>query len=661
MAHTSDGRERTSDDAVLRALVEGTAGATGEAFFRALVRNVARALDVAGAWITEYSADRERLKALAFWLVDGYVEGYEYALPGTPCESVVGEARELLVSDRVVELFPDDPDLAELDAVSYASVPLVTEDGEVLGNLAVLDTEPMEEEPGGMAVLRIFAHRATAELLRLRAENDLREREEKLARLLDSTMDAILELDASLHVTRANPSAGELFRTPLTRLVGGGIERLFPDESRTRLRDLALELGDRPEGRRHLWVPGGLEALRDDGAAFRVEATLSRYEVDGRPHLTLVLRDVQDRLDAEATIRRLSSRASMLEEEIAELQGDGAILGRSDAIRRALGEVARVAPTDATVLLTGETGTGKELFARAVHAASSRAEERLVRVNCASIPASLMESEFFGHVKGAFTGATRSRDGRFALADGGTIFLDEVGELPPDLQAKLLRVLQEGEFELVGSSETRRVDVRIVAATNRDLAHESEAGRFREDLLYRLAVFPLELPPLRERGDDVVLLARTFAERAARRYGRPPPRLDADDERALRGYRWPGNVRELQNVVERAVITAVDERLEIRRFLPPTSRPPLDGTDTGGESRDPAPDVGSDRPGPGRPSRVLTEEELRALERENLVRALEASGGKVSGEGGAAERIGIPPSTFRSRMKALGVERPRAG
>ncbi len=648
MSDSDPASSPTPNETLLRALVEGTASETGEAFFRALVRNVARALGVAGAWITELTADGQRLRALAFWLDDGYVEGYEYALPGTPCESVVEEPRELLVADRVVELYPEDPDLAELGAVSYASVPLATEDGEVLGNLAVLDTRPMEREPRGMAVLRIFAHRATAELLRLRAEADVRRREEKLTRLLDSAMDAILELDGEFRVTRANPSAEKLFRAPATRLVGGGIDRLFVAESRAHLRSLAAELGDRPEGRRHLWVAGGLTGLRRDGEEVRAEATLSRFDVDGRPFLTLILRDVNDRLEAEATIRRLASRAAMLEEDLAELQGDDAILGRSDALRRALLQAKRVAPTDATVLLTGETGTGKELFARAIHAASPRADAALVRVNCAAVPASLMESEFFGHARGAFTGATRSREGRFALADGGTIFLDEVGELSLDLQAKLLRVLQEGTFEPVGSSRTREVDVRVVAATNRNLATEVEEGRFREDLFYRLAVFPLELPPLRDRGNDVVLLARAFAETSARRHGRAPPVLDETDERALRAYGWPGNVRELQNVVERAVITAVDGRLELARFLPPADGA-ADATGDGTASA------------PSAPARVLREEEMRRFERENLLRALEASAWKVSGEGGAAERLGLPPSTLRSRMKAFGLERPATG
>lgn len=532
MANSPTGElDSEGGDPLLRALAEGTAAETGESFFRALVLNVVRALDVEGAWVTELSSDGGRLRALAFYLGDGYVEEYEYAVSGTPCEAVVGEPRDLFVPDRVVELFPDDPDLAAMGAVSYASVPLVAGEGDVLGNLAVLDSEPMEKPPGGLPVLRIFANRATAELLRLRAGEALRDREEKLAGLVDGAMDAILAVNEELTITRANPAAEKLFGAAATRIVGGGLERLFTPEGRARLRTLMDELGHRPENRRHLWVAGGLDVRRRDGRTVPAEATLARFEAGGSVYHSLILRNVNDRVAAEATIERLRSRTAMLEDEVAELRGGGTILGRSDAIRRAIRQVRRVAPTDATVLLTGESGTGKELFAAAIHEASRRSDEPLVRVNCAAVPANLMESEFFGHEEGAFTGATRKREGRFGLADGGTIFLDEVGELPLVLQPKLLRVLQQGSFEPVGSSSTRQVDVRVVAATNRDLTRAVEEGVFREDLYYRIAVFPLELPPLRERGDDVVLLARAFADEFAQRYGRPSPELPDVDRR----------------------------------------------------------------------------------------------------------------------------------
>ncbi|HWP66254.1 MAG TPA: sigma 54-interacting transcriptional regulator [Candidatus Limnocylindria bacterium] len=325
--------------------------------------------------------------------------------------------------------------------------------------------------------------------------------------------------------------------------------------------------------------------------------------------------------------------------------GNAEILGRSAALATLLRDVREVAPTDATVLLLGETGTGKELIARAVHEWSARRARPFVRVNCAAIAPSLIESELFGHEQGAFTGATRRRDGRFALAHRGTLLLDEVGELPLELQAKLLRVLQEGEFERVGSSATQRVDVRIVAATNRDLERAVERGEFREDLFYRLNVFPVRLPPLRERGDDVVLLADAFAARVAARLGRRVAPLDAEGARLLQAHHWPGNVRELQNVIERAVITARDGRLDVAHALGGTPASRAAGTPGLAEAAD---------------DRIRTVRELRELERNNVLRALDATGWRIAGPSGAAELLGMPASTLASRMKSLGIRRTPA-
>jgi transcriptional regulator with GAF, ATPase, and Fis domain len=304
--------------------------------------------------------------------------------------------------------------------------------------------------------------------------------------------------------------------------------------------------------------------------------------------------------------------------------------------------VHQVAPTPATVLITGETGTGKELVARAIHQASDRAAKPFIRVNCAAIPAALCESEFFGHERGAFTGAATRRTGRFELAHGGTIFLDEVAELPLELQPKLLRVLQEGEFEPVGSSQTRKVNARVIAATNRDLSAEVQAGRFREDLYYRLHVFPISVPRLCDRGSDVELLAQNFLERNCLRMGKAPLELTADCLRRLRSYHWPGNVRELQNVIERAVIVARDGRLSLREVLPLRS------------FQQPVARKNSDTVGA-----IRTKSELREMERETLIRALEEAKWRVAGAQGAAQKLGIPSSTLSSRMKALGIQRPR--
>jgi transcriptional regulator with GAF, ATPase, and Fis domain len=624
------------ESAALRSIVEGTATHTGDRFFQTLVESLARALGTHGAWVTEYLPESRRLRALAFWLGGEWIQDFEHGIDGTPCEDVVDSRRLVHIADNVLALYPDDEPGREAGAVSYLGVPLLDVDGSVLGHLAVLDRRPMPAEPRAEALIRIFAARATAEVQRLRAEAEVRAREEKLTRLVDSAMDAIVELDDALRVTRMNPAAAKLFGRVAA---GTDVRRFLSLESGTRLGALATELGARAEGERSLWIPGTLTAQQEDAADFQAEATLSRFDLHRGVFYTLILRNVNERLEAERRIRSLTVETEYLREELAALGGFDDILGAGAALRGVLRAVKQVAATDATVLVLGETGTGKELVARAIHAASGRSAQPLVKVNCAAIPAALVESEFFGHERGAFTGATQRRDGRFALAHGGTIFLDEVVELPADLQAKLLRVLQEGEFEPVGSSQTRKVDVRVIAATNRDLGRAVSEGRLREDLYYRLNVVPIEVPPLRERGDDVVILAVAFAARVGKRMGRTVEPLSADDVARLRAYAWPGNVRELQNVIERAVITSADGRLDLARFLLP--------------SLVAAPSAATDRPR----ADIRTKRELEEIERESIVAALKAAGARIAGMDGAAERLGTNPSTLRSRMKALGIGR----
>ncbi|MGD8250963.1 MAG: sigma-54 dependent transcriptional regulator, partial [Desulfobacterales bacterium] len=331
-------------------------------------------------------------------------------------------------------------------------------------------------------------------------------------------------------------------------------------------------------------------------------------------------------------------------DEIQSLYNLGEIIGESPSFRKSLQLVAEVSATDATVLINGETGTGKELIARAIHAASLRKDRPLITVNCAAVPDTLMESEFFGHEKGAFTGAAQRREGRFAIADGGTIFLDEVGELNRELQAKLLRVLQEGEFTPVGASRPRRTNVRVIAATNRILSREVRDGRFRPDLFYRLNVFPITVPPLRERGDDIRLLVEHFVVKTAKRMGRQilPPGVDCIER--LKAYDWPGNVRELQNVIERGVITARQGRLNLDHALPIESNAPE--TEVLSSPLETA-------------TGIRTAHDLQQLERLNTLLALESCQWRVAGEKGAAKLLGVPPSTLQSRMKALKIKRPQ--
>ena len=343
---------------------------------------------------------------------------------------------------------------------------------------------------------------------------------------------------------------------------------------------------------------------------------------------------------------QLELECSYLREEVQEARAFGDIVGESDALKSVLKQVELVAPTDTNVIILGESGTGKELVAREIHKRSTRHDRPLIKVNCASISRELYESEFFGHVKGAFSGALKDRPGRFEAADGGTLFLDEVGEIPIDLQSKLLRVLQEGQYERVGEEKTRQVDVRIIAATNRNLKKDIGKGRFRQDLYYRLSVFPIEVVPLRYRKDDIPLLAAHFLGLLQKREYRNLPRLSPTNLKQLQGYDWPGNVRELQNVIERAVITAQRDRLH---FILP------DDEDFGDSTKASAFDLENDDG-----KEVLTESEMRRRERQNVMTALQQSDWKVYGTGGAARLLGIKPTTLASRMKKMNIKKPRS-
>jgi transcriptional regulator with GAF, ATPase, and Fis domain len=350
------------------------------------------------------------------------------------------------------------------------------------------------------------------------------------------------------------------------------------------------------------------------------------------------VRHAKQQLEQQLDIRhKLERENAYLREE--ETRALGEIIGRSLPMRHVSEQIGVVAPTNATVLILGESGTGKELVAREIHKASARREGPMVRVNCAAVPRDLFESEFFGHVKGAFTGALRDRVGRFELANGGTLFLDEVSEIPIELQGKLLRAIQEGEFERVGGNKTMKTDVRLVAATNRNMVDDVRKGRFREDLYYRLNVFPITLAPLRDRKSDIPLLAAHFTERACKEFNKSVCLISPEALAALKAYDWPGNVRELQNVVERAVITS--QGGPILFVLPDATAIQLS----------PSPDFsGIDH--------LSTEEQLREAERANIVATLNKTRWKVYGSGGAAEVLGIKPGTLAARMKKLGLRRP---
>ena len=392
-----------------------------------------------------------------------------------------------------------------------------------------------------------------------------------------------------------------------------------------------------------------------DGSAIPVEYTSTPIMQDGRPNgAVVVFRDISKRKEIErqrevayeeikSLKEQLEQERDYLREEINVTANFGEIIGKSQALKRTLAQIEAVARTTASVLILGESGVGKEMIARAIHTKSDRVDKPMVKVNCASIPKDLFESEFFGHVRGAFTGAHQDRVGRLQLADGGTLFLDEVGEIPMSQQGKLLRALQEGEYERVGDDKTVSVDVRVVAATNRDLMDEIKAGRFREDLFYRLSVFPVEVPPLRERLDDVAPLAFRFLEQICHELGREPLRRTQKQLSALKQHDWPGNIRELKNVIERAVISSTGDRLRLDLAMPNV----------------PAETSMSTEQSAAKLPEFMTIAEFKDLEKANITAALRHADWKVWGPEGAADLLGMKPSTLTYQMKALDIVRQR--
>ncbi len=380
--------------------------------------------------------------------------------------------------------------------------------------------------------------------------------------------------------------------------------------------------------------------IHQDGHRVPVEFNVGFIPWCGKPALIVEIRDITERKQAEKNLRnalqeveqlknRLQEENIYLQQEIKRTHNFEEIISQNDDFKKTLGKVEQVASTDATVLILGETGTGKELIARAIHNISGRRERPLVKVNCAALPANLIESELFGHEKGAFTGALARKIGRFELADGGTIFLDEIGDLPMELQVKLLRVLQDGDFERLGDPNTIKVDVRVIAATNRNLERAVKNGTFREDLYYRLNVFPINVPPLRERQDDIPLLINHFVRKYGAKIGKKIETIPKKVMDSLQSYHWPGNIRELENIIERAVILSQGSRLELEKWFLKTEEP----LDT---------------------SELTTLEEV---ERAHILKTLEATHWRVSGTKGAAQILGLNSQTLVSKMKKLGIRR----
>jgi len=480
------------------------------------------------------------------------------------------------------------------------------------------------------------SQRMLSEQLR-QANKALGQSEERFRDLFDEAPIAYVHEGLDSRFIRANRTAMRILGLRPEEINGTFGKSLVPDspDAQRRLREVLDSIG------RGTDTSGVILELRrkDDGKPVWVQ--LWSRPAPGGDYTRTMFVDITDRVLMEQEHTRLQDQNAYLWEEIRSGHNFGDIIGESPGLRKVMQQIQLVAPTDASVLVTGESGTGKELVARAVHDHSARKDRPLIKLNCCAVPEGLFESEFFGHVRGAFTGALKDKPGRFELADGGTLFLDEIAEVPLAMQAKLLRVLQERELERVGDTHTRKVNVRIIAATNRDLKKEVDAGRFRQDLFYRLSVVPIEVPPLRDRRDDIPPLVEHFVGQSARRMNRPATRITQDALSQLTAYDWPGNVRELQNAVERAVILSRAGPLCFDLTGSDATGGPLAHADT------------TSRPA------LLTRNELKRQERDGITAALKQTGGKIFGPGGAAELLGMKPTTLASRITALRLNRKR--
>jgi formate hydrogenlyase transcriptional activator len=637
-----------SDDAALREVVEGVESETGDRFFYSLVKHLASALECQYAFVSELLGDRSRFRTRAVWGRGSFMQNFEIPLDGTPCEAVLN-GKSSHHPERICQLFPADAALRQWGVESYCGVPLLDSAGTVVGHLAILSEQPMRDGPRGLAIMRIFAARARAELERLRTEEALRHANEALAQgeerfrdLFDEAPIAYVHEGLDSRFIEANRTAMRILGLKPEEVAGMTGKSLVPDTPQAQ-RALSEWLDSMARGTA---TTGTVLELRrkDDSKPVWIQCW-SRPARDGSYTRTMFI-DVTDRVLMEREKARLEAQNSYLIEEIKETHNFEEIVGKSRTLAEVIEKVKLVASTDSSVLILGETGTGKELVARAVHSNSERRDRPLVKVSCAALPVGLIESELFGHEKGAFTGASDRRIGRFELANGGTIFLDEIGDMPPDLQVKLLRVLQEHEFERLGGSNLIKVDVRVIAATNRNLLRSVADGTFRQDLYYRLNVFPIQLPPLRERSEDIPPLVHYFVRRFSLKIGRKITRIQRETIDRLVSYAWPGNVRELENVIERAVILSRGIELEVAPdVLPEIAAVALT-------------QAAAPRPAPKEKSpAVPLPQTIDQVERNHILEVLMRTNWRIEGADGAAALLNLNPSTLRSRMKKLGVQR----
>jgi len=615
----------TSGDAINEVLLK----AAGEGIFGIDKQGITQFANPAAAQMTGWSVDELLGQSSHQLLHHTKIDGSTYHSSECPVHETYKKGGVHHVDDEV--FWRKD---GSSFCVEYTSTPIL-DNGEIAGAVVVFNDASDRRK-------------AERELTQAYADNRM---------LLEAAGEGIYGLDCEGNTTFVNPSAATMLGYSPEELIGQPMHSLLhhtkPDGSHYHKEDCPIYAAFKDGAVHHIdddifW--------RKDGASFFVSFTSTPIYKDKKVNgAVVVFKDVTERKQAEEKIQkayaeiegmkeRLEAENLYLQEEINTDHEFKDIIGQSRAIKQLLQQVELVAPTAASVLITGESGTGKELVARAIHERGDRSERPLIRVNCAAIPAELFESEFFGHVKGSFTGAVKDRAGRFELADGGTIFLDEVGEIPIALQSKLLRVLQEGQYERVGDERTRKVDVRLIAATNRNLQEEVVAGNFREDLYFRLNVFPINVVPLCERLDDIPLLTQHFLSMLSHKLNMPEPRLTNGSLKQLQTYSWKGNIRELQNVIERAIILSQGGNLQFD--LPGSDVSPV-AINNGVLDNENNPDAAKATP--------YTESERIARDKENIMQALELCDNKISGVGGAAELLGIKPTTLASRLKNMDI------
>ena len=620
--------ERKQTEEAIASLAQVRADSS-ENFFTSMACQLAKCLEADYTLIGELieggeNGDKNKVRTVGVCSRGAVAANIIYKLADTPCAEVMSHGFCSYVSG-VAEMFPKDPFLQQLKIEGYAGAPLRDWQGRAIGIMVVAYTRPLANARFVESILQLFSTRTAAEIERKRAEDALRQSEERFRVALKHSPITVFNQDRDLRYTwMYNPQ----LPWPASEALGKTVGEIFDPAEAARMTEVRRRVLDTGVGMRHETQMGfggrkhyfdtTIEPVLDSGGAV-IGLTGASMDITALREATEALREAK---------KKLTEEKLYLEQEINTELGFGEIIGKSKAFEAVMENVSKVAASDAAVLLLGETGTGKELVARAIHWMSLRTGNSFIKLNCAAIPTGLLESELFGHEKGAFTGAVSRKIGRLELADEGTLFLDEIGEISLALQPKLLRLLQDQEFERLGGTQTLKVDFRLIAATNRDLADAVRQNEFRSDLYYRLNVFPIRVPPLRERREDIRLLVEYFVQKFARRMNRSITMIPKRTMDALMAWKWPGNVRELENFIERSVILTQGSVL----VSPLSELSPLSKAE-------------------GSP-----DESLETAEREHILRALRESRGQIGGPRGAAVRLGLKRTTLQSKLKYFGID-----